>query len=226
MDDGRRSLPYAPYLMFMIERVTGQRFIKDYFYTVYNIKKTHGGRGGSGTTAYHSSGGTSFAHRDIPESSRSGGKRKSKKFAKMAEWLKAIFTTCTYAANTAYEDRLESREAIREARELAGLLPLPPIQPPPQFPDLPRLSNTSLEDEEEQERQGSDDGGGGDEGIHAAEADLAIQETLLHVYSRRPRDHPVASTSSSAPPQRSTCFTSSTHVAGRARIEETDSDEE
>jgi hypothetical protein len=23
MDDGRRSLPYAPYLMFMIERVTG-----------------------------------------------------------------------------------------------------------------------------------------------------------------------------------------------------------
>jgi hypothetical protein len=54
MDDERRSLPYAPYLMFMIERVTGQRFLKDYFHTVYNIKKTHGGRGGSGTTAYHS----------------------------------------------------------------------------------------------------------------------------------------------------------------------------
>jgi hypothetical protein len=109
MDDGRRYLPYAPYLMFMIERVTRQRFPKDYFHTVYNIKKTHGGRGGSRTTAYHSSEGTSFAHRDIPESSRSGGKRKSKKFAKMAEWLKAIFTTCTYAANTAYEDWLESQ---------------------------------------------------------------------------------------------------------------------
>jgi hypothetical protein len=148
MDDGRRSLPYAPYLMFKIERVTGQRFSKDCFHTVYNIKKTHGGRGGSGTAAYHSSGGTSFAHIDIPESSRSGGKRKNKKFAKMAEWLKAIFTTCTYVANTTYEDQLEGQEAIREARELAGLPPLPPIQPPPQFPDLPRLSGTSLEDEE------------------------------------------------------------------------------
>jgi hypothetical protein len=94
----------------------------------------------------------------------------------MAEWLKAIFTTCIYATNTAYEDRLESREAIREARELAGLLPLPSIQPPPQFPDLPRLSDTSSEDEEQQERLGSDDdddGGGGD-GIHTAEADLAV----------------------------------------------------
>jgi hypothetical protein len=102
-------------------RVTGQIFSKDCFHTTYNIKKTHGGRGGSRTAAYHSSGGTSFAYRDIPESSKSGGKRKNKKFAKMAEWLKAIFTTCTYAANTAYEDRLESQEAIREARELAGL---------------------------------------------------------------------------------------------------------
>jgi hypothetical protein len=50
MDDGRRSVPYAPYLMFTIERVIGQRFPKYYFHTVYNIKKTHGGSGGSGTT--------------------------------------------------------------------------------------------------------------------------------------------------------------------------------
>jgi hypothetical protein len=78
------------------------------------------------TAAYQSSGGTSFAHRDILESSRSGGKRKNKKFANMVEWLKAIFTTCIYDANTTYEDRLESQEAIKEARELAGLPPLPP----------------------------------------------------------------------------------------------------
>jgi hypothetical protein len=172
MDDGRRSLFYAPYLMFMIERVTGQRFLKDCFHIVYNIKKTYGGRGGSGTATYHSSRGTSFAHRDILESSRSSGKRKNKKFAKMAEWLKAIFTTCTYAANTAYEDRLESQEAIREARELAGLPSLPPIWPPPQFSGLPCLSDTSSEDEEQQEQQGSDDGG--DEGIRVAEDDLDV----------------------------------------------------
>jgi hypothetical protein len=102
--------------------------------------------------------------------------------------LKAIFTTCTNVANTAYEDRLESQDAIREARELARLPHLPPIRPPPQFFDLPRLSDTSLEDEEQREQQGSDDDDGGDEGIHAAEADPDVQETLLRVYSRRPRD--------------------------------------
>jgi hypothetical protein len=149
----------------------------------------------------------------------------------MAEWLKAIFTTCTYAANTTYEDRLESREAIMEARELAGLLPLPPVQPPPQFPNLPRLSDTSSEDEVKQEMQGSDDDGGGDEGIHAVEADPAVQETLLRVYSRKPRDSQagppqVAGPSTSAPPRRSTRFTSTTHIVGRAHIEEIDSDKE
>ena len=35
MDDGRRSLPYAPYLMFVIERVTGMWFPKDCEHTVY-----------------------------------------------------------------------------------------------------------------------------------------------------------------------------------------------
>jgi hypothetical protein len=85
------------------------------------------------------------------------------------------------------------------------------------------LSDTSLEDEEQ---QGSDDDDGGDEGIRTAEANLAIQDTLLHVYSRRPRDSQAAAPSTSAPPRRSARFTSTTHVVGRARIEETDSDEE
>jgi hypothetical protein len=37
----------------------------------------------------------------IPESSRSDGKKKSKKLGNMSEWIKAIFATCTYAANIA-----------------------------------------------------------------------------------------------------------------------------
>jgi len=44
MDDGRRSLPYAPYLMFMIERMIGVRYPKDYYHIVYSIKKTKGGK--------------------------------------------------------------------------------------------------------------------------------------------------------------------------------------
>jgi hypothetical protein len=41
VEDGRRGLPYAPYLMFMIERVTGFYFPKDGMHTVYKIEKTH-----------------------------------------------------------------------------------------------------------------------------------------------------------------------------------------
>ena len=82
MDDGRRSLPYAPYLMFMIERVSSQRFPKDCIHGVYNIKKTHGGKDSSGAAAGSPIRETSFAHRDVPESSRSGKKKKSKKLEK------------------------------------------------------------------------------------------------------------------------------------------------
>ena len=42
MEDGRKGIPYAPYLMFMIERVTGYRFEKDGLHTVYKIEKTRG----------------------------------------------------------------------------------------------------------------------------------------------------------------------------------------
>jgi hypothetical protein len=40
MEDGRRGLPYAPYLMFLIERIIGLQFLKDGMYIVYKIEKT------------------------------------------------------------------------------------------------------------------------------------------------------------------------------------------
>jgi hypothetical protein len=40
MDDARKGLPYAPYLMFMIERVTGYKLDKDSPHTIYKIEKT------------------------------------------------------------------------------------------------------------------------------------------------------------------------------------------
>jgi hypothetical protein len=40
MDDGRRGAAYAPYLMFMIERVIGRQFPKDRIHTIYKIEKT------------------------------------------------------------------------------------------------------------------------------------------------------------------------------------------
>jgi hypothetical protein len=42
MDDGRRDLPYAPYLMFMIKRVTGLRYPKDGFHQAYKDQEDTG----------------------------------------------------------------------------------------------------------------------------------------------------------------------------------------
>ena len=63
---------------------------------------------------------------------------------KFGRWIKAIFTTCTYAARTAYQDRLENHEANREARERAGLPPLSLVQSLLKFDDL---SDIDSEDE-------------------------------------------------------------------------------
>ena len=41
MEDGRKGIPYAPYLMLMIERLTGYRFEKG-LHTIYKIEKTQG----------------------------------------------------------------------------------------------------------------------------------------------------------------------------------------
>ena len=64
--------------------------------------------------------------------------------------------------------------------------------------------------------------------INPTEVDPQIQAALLRTYSRRPcpsTDQAGPSTLvGAAPPRRSACFTSHTHVAGRARVD-SDSDE-
>ena len=76
VEDGRKGLPYAPYLMFMIERVTGFYLPKDGMHTIYKIEKTQPATATQGA-------GSSHAHVDILESSRSRSRRggKMKKFA-------------------------------------------------------------------------------------------------------------------------------------------------
>ena len=79
------------------------------------------------------------------------GLTRKRRWRIFGKWIKAIFTTFTYAARTAYQDRLENREANQEAREHAGLPPLSLVQSPPRFDDLPSLSETDSEDEEKEE---------------------------------------------------------------------------
>ena len=92
---------------------------KDGLHIVYKIEKTQG-VGASRVVR------RSPSIVDVPKSSRSRP-RKEKKMEKFGKWIKAIFTTCTYAARTAYQDWLKNHEANREARERAGLPPLSPV---------------------------------------------------------------------------------------------------
>ena len=143
MEDGRKGMPYASYLMFMTERVTGYRFDKDGLHTIYKIEKTQASSASKVVRR-------SPLVEDVPESSRSRP-RKEKKIEKFRKWIKAIFTTCTYAARITYQDRLENHEANWEAREHAGLPHLSPVQSPSRFDYLPSLSDIDSEDEEEEQ---------------------------------------------------------------------------
>ena len=80
--------------MFVIKRAIGYRFEKDGLHTVYKIEKIQGA-GASRVVRL------SPLVVDMPELSRSRP-HKEKKMEKFGKWIKAIFTTCTYAARTAY----------------------------------------------------------------------------------------------------------------------------
>ena len=65
--------------------------------------------------------------------------------------MKAIFAHCAYTSQTVYEDRMENGEAVRHAREMAVLPPLPPVQSPPRFSDLPCLFSSDEEQDQSHE---------------------------------------------------------------------------
>jgi hypothetical protein len=106
-------------------------------HTIYKIEKTQP------VATSQAIGGGSYAHDDIPKSSRSRSCKSNK--MNFAKWLKAIFGKCTYAAECAYETQMEQREQRGE-----HLPPLAP-PPPPQY-DLPSLSDIDSDDDEEEEQ--------------------------------------------------------------------------
>ena len=71
MDDGRKGLPYAPYLMFTIERVTGYKFDKDSLHTIYKIEKAQASGASKAVRR-------SLSVEDMPESSCSRPRKDNK----------------------------------------------------------------------------------------------------------------------------------------------------
>jgi len=114
--------------MFVIERVTGYRFVKDGLHEQYKIEKARHAKA-SETIASPS---------NVPESSRSGKKKN-----KMVQWIKAIFGKCPYVAKRAYETQMKQWQM----RAAANLPPLPPPPPPSQY-DLPSFLDSEEKTEE------------------------------------------------------------------------------
>ena len=67
-EDGRKGMPYAPYLIFMIEWITGYRFDKDGLHTVYKIEKTQASGASKAVRC-------SPSVEDVPESSHSRSRK-------------------------------------------------------------------------------------------------------------------------------------------------------
>jgi hypothetical protein len=137
LDDGRRSLPYAPYLMFVIERVTGRRHTREMVHEYYRLEKLAPAAAARDYGERMSGG----SERDVPETSRAQSRKQKKGINRTVKnFLRGLFTMCKYSNDTVYQTRLELRESVREYRERAGLPPLSPPPPPPHF-DMPEFSD-------------------------------------------------------------------------------------
>lgn len=119
-NDARKGQSYAPYLMFIIDKVTRYTFPKDGLHEPNKRKKTH--HVSVSEIVWPSS---TTAVVDRPKSSRSSSHQKKKK-SRVSRWTRAIFSTCSYAAMTTYEACLE----VRELHDKAELPPLDPSRAP------------------------------------------------------------------------------------------------
>ena len=128
--------------MFMIERVTGHIFPKDGFHTPYNIEKARPYAVTKETATRETVRGSSRGREDIPEGSCSRSRSRRGLSGKVKSILRAIFGTCSYVAQTAYDSRMEQRETLAPIHAHEGLPPLAPPPPPPHF-DIPDLSGSS-----------------------------------------------------------------------------------
>jgi hypothetical protein len=113
MDDARNDLPYAPYVMYIIERVSGIEFKKDVEHRPYKLTQwQHIGWdtlvGAVGTSVAAEARPTHRASRSrhSPSCHRSRG-------SKLKELLKNIFCICQYAMDAAYEERKDINDMKR-----------------------------------------------------------------------------------------------------------------
>ena len=94
LDDARNDLPYAPYILYIIERVSGIEFKKDVEHRPYRLTQwQHTGWealvGVAGTSAV-----VGATPSEIPSSSRPSSSHHRSRGSKLKELLKNIFCMC------------------------------------------------------------------------------------------------------------------------------------
>ena len=121
LNDGRNNLSYAPYLMYIIERVSGLIFKKDGEHQPYQLKHWCHARKEAAMKA--------FSEPETPaapttSAGPSSSTPKDKKFSKL---LKNIFSMCKYSSCQVYEARKDINRLLNHANLPAEHLSTPPI---------------------------------------------------------------------------------------------------
>jgi hypothetical protein len=140
LDDARNDLPYAPYIMYIIERVSGIEFKKDVEHNPYKLTQWQH----TGWAALVGAAGTSAAAEARPthraSSSRPSSSHHRSRGSKLKELVKNLFCMCQYDVDAAYEGRKDINDMKRQLGLEVREIPPPIVFPP--------FEDTSEEEEE------------------------------------------------------------------------------
>jgi hypothetical protein len=133
MDNGVDNFPYAPYVMYIIELVTGYIFKKDCEHCSYQVKQWQHQKTEAAVQACVDSAKRSAkkpaAHQE--EAGPSRPKKKESTLKRMKEIIRHSFFLCSYAATQAYD----ARKDINRLLSHHGLSTQSTSPPPPVFFD-------------------------------------------------------------------------------------------
>lgn len=147
MDNGIRNFPYAPYIMYIIEHVTGLIFKKDGEHPSYQIKQwSHQKQVDAMKAVLEPKNTVDLSSNGGPSSAAA---KKDKGGKKIKSMLRDVFAFCKYNATQTYELRKDVNKLLLKANISASHL-----DPRPTFPFFP---NSTSSETEEEKHESSDD---------------------------------------------------------------------
>jgi hypothetical protein len=150
MNDPMKHLPYSPYLMYMIERVTNVRYPKDVVHEPFRHLRDRAKRPPKGRK-YVGSSSAAPHHDDLPAARSSPPPPRRHRGSMIKKVLKSIFNMCKTIATETNENRRD----IIEIKSYLGL-PTDPYRELPEFDD-PFAEWDAQGAQEDEEEEGSEE---------------------------------------------------------------------